>query len=313
MKVLFVVGPTASGKSAFALELAARAKAAIVNCDSVQVYRGVEIGAAQPSVEDFAKAPHHLYGFVTAPEKLTAGQFARVYHETLQGISQKHPVALTVGGTGFYFQAIEKGLYEIPAADPTVQRRLESELAEHGGAVLWERLRGLDEKTAERVSANDAYRLVRALEVIEVTGRKFSDIREEHANKPSDFPWPLKKIGFLPSKENLRARVEKRTREMLRQGLVEETRALLDQGLGEWAPLSSVGYRETVQFLRGEIVSVEALYEAIVTSTLQLAKKQRTWFQRDRDIQWFDPDAQGSHAAALDVLEALLDESRAKA
>lgn len=304
MRVVFVVGPTASGKSFFALEAARRYGGDIVNCDSVQVYRGLEIGAARPTAAEMAAAPHHLFGFVAAPEVLTAGKFARAYDEKLQVLSKSSPVAFTVGGTGFYFQALEKGMPAFPASDPKVKAVLQAELARDGNRVTWERLAALDPVAAAKIAVNDGYRLVRALEIIRGTGRTVTALTEEHRSRHPGFPYPLTKVGFWPTKESERARVAERARAMLERGLIAETEALLAEGPADWAPLASVGYRETVEFLRGGIKTRDELLEKITFATLYLAKRQRTWFQKDKAITWFDPDAPETRARFLRATEA---------
>lgn len=294
MRVVFVVGPTASGKSAFALEAAAAVGGVIVNCDSVQVYEELDIGAAKPAPAELARVPHELFGFVRAPEVLTAGKFARAYEEKLQALSKSCPVAFTVGGTGFYFQAIEKGMPAFPASDAKVKTLIQAELERDGNQKTWERLNELDPAAAKKIAVNDGYRLVRALEIIRMTGRKVSELTLEHQESHPKFPYPLTKVGLMPTKESERARVAKRTEDMLKRGLVEETEALLAKGLADWQPLASVGYKETADYLRGIIKTREELKEKIVFATLYLAKRQRTWFQKDKEIAWFDPDAEGA-------------------
>src|SRR5690606_25195631 len=160
----------------------------------------------------------------------------------------------------------------------------------------WERLQALDPQAAAKIDPNDAYRLVRALEICEATGSTVTALNEEHERTRAKFPWPLKKVGCRPSRENERRRVEKRADAMIAGGLIEETRALLDRGLADWPPLQSVGYKETAEYLRGNIASLEDLREKIVNSTMYLAKRQRTWFQRDPEITWIDPDDNGALA-----------------
>jgi len=302
MKVLFLVGPTASGKSELGLRLCEELGAGsqndrtgaftgeIFNCDSVQVYSDLNIGAAKPSSSDLQRAPHHLYSMIDSPDTLTAGEFARLYHAKLKERERDCSLAITVGGTGFYYQAIEKGMLEIPASDSKIRNEWEVLLKEKGSDYLWQRLKAVDSDAAGKISKNDHYRLVRALEIFTATGQSLSDWKKKHAENKPPFPYPLLKMGIDMDRKLLLKRVQQRTEQMLKLGLIEEVESLLQQGREEWPPLSSVGYYEVLQFLKGKISSKDHLQESIVVSTLQLAKKQRTWFQRDSEIHWLNPD-----------------------
>lgn len=302
MKVVFWVGPTGSGKSDVALTMAEKFAADIVNADSVQMYRGIDKGSAKPTASDFARRPHHLFDLVSYPQAVTAGDFNRHFFELMKvQESQKHP-QFVVGGTGFYFQAIEKGILEIPKTNPQVQARLMEELQQPGGEEkLHARLQSLDPVAAQRIHAHDHYRLTRALDIIEATGESLTAALEKHKNQQAPFPYPLLKIGLRLEKTELEARIQRRTEQMLQNAWLDEVKQLLEQGLGQWEPLSSVGYKECVQFLRGEIKDRQTLSQTITRETLRLAKKQRTWFGRDPQIQWF-------HPTQLPQIESLLQE-----
>lgn len=306
MKVLFLVGPTASGKSELGLRICERFGASggeVFNCDSVQVYSDLNIGAAKPSSMDLQRAPHHLYSLIQYPSTLTAGEFARLYHAKLKERERDCSLAITVGGTGFYFQAIEKGMLQIPASDSKVRQEWEAQLAENGSAALWQRLKEVDSESAAKISANDHYRLVRALEIYSATGQSLSVWKKKHSENKPPFPYSLLKVGIDVDRKTLLNRVQQRTEQMLKQGLIEEVEALLRQGREEWPPLSSVGYFEVLQFLKGKITSKDQLIDAIVTSTMQLAKKQRTWFQRDSEIHWLELDQTPAIEWILDRLD----------
>lgn len=294
MKVVFVQGPTASGKSARALRWAQKFSGVIVNCDSIQCYRSVDIGSAKPSAQERSLVPHFLFDFVDEGESLTAGVYSRDFFKTLKNCDA--PVAFVVGGTGFYFQAIEKGMYEIGAASEEIIRQVEKDLHEKGVAFLRAELQAWDPVSLQKISENDHYRLARAVEILRTHGRSPTEIREEFENNQSPFPYPLLKVGIKASREGLLPFVEKRTGEMLAAGLLAEVEGLLNKGLREWAPLSSVGYAECRDYLAGksDAKNLSELKALIITSTLQLAKKQRTWFQRDSDIFWLPIDADES-------------------
>lgn len=285
-----VVGPTASGKSDLSLNLAEKTQGVILNADSIQMYQGLVIGAAAPTKEDQARCPHFLFGEVAPPQEITAGEYAARAHQVLAELAQKNTkVVYVVGGTGFYLQALEKGMMPVGKADPTHQARLEAELSVPLGAEkLHAELMQKDPITAGRISVNDHYRLVRALEIIRRTGRSFTEIQNEHKASEKCFPFPLLKLGVRGEKDTLNPRIQKRAEKMVMGGIINEVRNLLEAGFKTWAPLQSVGYRETISYLDGDagIDSKERLIEAIALSTRQLAKKQRTWFARDPEIKW---------------------------
>lgn len=288
VKVVFVVGPTASGKSELALQLAERFQGAIVNCDSIQVYQSLNIGSAKPTPEDRARAPHFLFDYVPTGEEITAGTYSRDVFSTLKTLENRFPVTFVVGGTGFYFQAIEKGMYHTGAANPETLRQVEWEVQENPQRVF-EYLRRMDPEAAGKISINDHYRLARAVEMIRTHGRSPTEIKRQFEEQREPFPYPLLKLGLRLDRKGLEPRVRLRTEKMLQAGLIREVGGLLANGHAEWSPLQSVGYKEVLSFLKGEIADEESLKALIVQNTLRLAKKQRTWFQRDSEIQWLSP------------------------
>lgn len=293
-RLLFIVGPTASGKSDLAVEIAEKSKPAeIINCDSIQFFAGVDIGAAKPEPELLARVPHHLIGHVALGGSFTAGDFCR---EALAVIEERaqHGVSrfLPVGGSGFYVQALEKGMYEVPEIPEQVRTEIEAQ-AEDPLRVeeLHRELTKRDPEAALRISVRDRYRIVRALEILRAhpTGGTLSDIKKRFAESAPQRPFSSRKIGLALEKEALRKRVRERAERMLKSGLIEEVEALRAKGLSHWSPLNSVGYREVQAMLDGHVLPAD-LADAIVTSTMQLVKKQMTWFKRDASIQWFDAE-----------------------
>ena len=285
--VIFVVGATATGKSEWALQMAQKSGGVIVNCDSVQVYREVEIGTAKPSQEERDKVPHLLIDYVSPPDEMTAGQYCRDFFEQMTGLPENRPV-FVVGGTGFYFQAIEKGMYPVAQIPPEIQQDIEETLQKPGGPEeLHAELLRLDPQAGLKIHPADHYRIARAVELMRSHGKTLTEIRLEFSQRKSDFPYPLLKIGLRWDRDQLRARILARTEKMLERGLVNEVRHLLKRNLIDWAPLSSVGYMEAIEFIEGNLTE-EELVEQIAQNTAQLAKRQRTWFQRDQEIQWFD-------------------------
>lgn len=286
-KVVFVVGPTASGKSALALDLAQRFDGAIINADSIQMYQNLDIGSAKPTAEEMNLVPHYLFGFAKAPETVTVGDFHRKFFELIETIPQD--LAFVVGGTGFYFQALEKGLPKIPAARPDFQGPYFKKWAADPASARedHEFLKSRDPQSAARIHFNDHYRLARALDIMDATGKSVTDVWQDHGDAAPQFPYSLLKIGFRASREDLEERVRLRTREMLSKGMLNEVERLLQQGFENWDPLFSVGYKQVRDaLLKGGEPDLEALEKDIVQQTLKLAKKQRTWFQRDPEIHW---------------------------
>lgn len=281
--LIFVVGPTGAGKSAWAIACAQERGGVILNCDSVQAYQGLDIGTAKPSVADRELVPHFLFDIIAPPGVLTAGDYRMHALPVLAAELPKHPV-FAVGGSGFYIQALEKGMFEAGKVDPEVEADLRVRFARTPLKDLHEELARLDPETGEDLNPNDSYRIQRALIIIHGLGKKLSDLKREF--KPEKLPYDIIKIGFRIDREELKRRIEERTKAMLKAGWIEEVQGLLDRGLGEWPILQSVGYKQILENLRGELPS-EKLVDEIVLRTVQLSKRQMTWFQRDKEIHWF--------------------------
>jgi len=281
---ILIAGPTASGKSALGLKLARHFGGGILNCDSLQTYQRLDIGTAKPTLAERAQVPHYLFDVVRPGEILTAGDYRRMALEVLSTELPRRPV-FGVGGSGFYIQALEKGMFDVPKPRPESELFVRELLEEKGPAHLYRELQRLDPEYAEVLNPNDSYRITRAMIIIKDSGRKVTDLRAEFSAKP--FPFPLLKLGLAPEREFLMPRVQKRTAQMLADGFLQEVRRLLEDGYASWPPLQSVGYRECLQVLSGDLPA-EKLSELIVEKTMQLSKKQRTWFKRDAGIHWLD-------------------------
>jgi tRNA dimethylallyltransferase len=288
MNVIFVVGPTASGKSTLALELALKNRGVILNCDSVQVYSHIQIGAAKPTPEEMQIVPHYLYGHVLPPIEYTAGMYRRDFFQQLTSLDKQGIENIyVVGGTGFYFQAIEKGMFEIQESSKDLIEELEQLAATNEGyALLLEELKQGDPETFKLFHPNDRYRVLRAIEILRTSRRRPSDLRKEKLESQTPFPYPLKKIGIQLDRSCLHQRIHERVKKMLKQGLIDEVIELNKLNLQNWAPLKSVGYKEVQLYLSDEIPSLSVLEEQILISTRQLAKRQMTWFNRDKEIYW---------------------------
>lgn len=282
-KIIFVVGATATGKSQWALKLAKKYNGSIVNIDSIQFYDGLVIGSAAPTLEEKKIVPHYFYNDVEAPAELTAGEFLRRFHVLLEGKNLKFPL-FVVGGTGFYIQALEKGMFDIPEVDRELKILIENEITELGTEKAFAELKAFDPDT--KVHLNDAYRIGRALEVKRAFGKTMTQLQSDfESTKKFQLQLPYLKIGLLFDKEILLERVKTRTDIMLKQGIIAEVEFFVKKGFLEWAPLKSVGYFEVLKYLKGEL-PLQDLPALIVQSTMQLIKKQKTWFKRDDSILW---------------------------
>lgn len=287
-----VLGPTAAGKTEVSLRLAQQFSWPIFNFDSLQVYRELSIGTSKPTVEERAQAPHFLFDYVSPPQKLSVAQYLKDLKIIFEKISINNGVF--VGGSGFYWQAIEKGLYPEAETPDEVRKEVEEWIQTKGYSFVYSWMQHRDPLAAQKISENDHYRIKRSVEILKSQNRNLADLQKELDQKKTRSlilpPHHLLKIGIRCERDKLKERVRQRTQKMLEQGFVQEVQMLLDQGLQDWAPLSSVGYKEVVQFLKGERGDLAELREQIVTSTMQLAKKQMTWFKRDAEILWFDRD-----------------------
>lgn len=285
--VVVIVGPTGVGKTAFALALAPRFGAEIVNADSLQVYRELDIGTAKPTPAERALVPHHLMDIVSVDQDFDAAEFCRRGREVLAALHRRRVLPLVVGGSGLYLRALLSGLFASGAADPRIRRQLLVEEAERGLAALYEELHRLDPATAARLHPHDAYRIRRALEVIRATGRRLSDQHRQHGFASS--PYRTLKIGLDRPRPELYARIEARVAEMVAQGFLEEVRDLLRRYPADLKPLQALGYRHLAAYLRQELSWDEAI-ALLRRDTRRYAKRQLTWFRADPDIHWLHPD-----------------------
>lgn len=284
MKVLFVVGPTGSGKTEFALRVAEESGAHILNADSVQFYQGLDIGSAKPSSLERARVPHHLFDVAPVGSVLTAGDYRRLALEKLAELESVNRLTLVVGGSGFYIQALEKGMFDFGKVPMEISAQVKAD-AESRLPLLAQELADIDPDYAKKVGPTDKYRIARAIELWRHFRKTPSELRAEF--KPQSFPYPLQKVGLSVDREVLRQRVEARAQSMLQQGWIEEVQVLLREAGPHWPPLQSVGYAEILKYLAGDI-PWENLVPEIVTSTMRLAKRQATWFRRDSEIVWYD-------------------------
>jgi tRNA dimethylallyltransferase len=294
LRYVVLAGPTASGKSEIGLRLAERFGGEIVNADSRQVYRFLDIGTAKPSAEDRRRVPHHLYDLVTPDRHFDAARYGHLARAAVQEIAGRGRLPIVVGGTGLYIRALHRGLFAGPAAHPALRAVL-SRLEQKAPGTLYRWCRRLDPGSASRLHPNDAVRLVRALEVTLLAGVPLSAFQSQHR-----FAEPFGEALFLaldPGTAELDRRIAERTRRMFSEGLLEEVRRLRGMGYGPELPaLRSIGYREALRILSGEWDAATAVAAAI-RRTRQFARRQRIWFRAEPGVSWTPPDLEGIAAA----------------
>jgi tRNA dimethylallyltransferase len=289
-----LMGPTASGKSALALEWAQRFDGEIVSVDSALVYRGLDIGAAKPSLDERARAPHHLIDVRDPWQPYSAAEFASDARVAIEGIVSRGRLPILAGGTGLYFRALLQGLAPMPEADAGVRLQIAQEAAERGWAALHAELASVDPPAATRIHATDAQRIQRALEVWRISGRTISDWQRERV--PSRLPLRVLKLALAPrDRAVLHARIERRFDAMLDAGFLREVQALraLPQLQSHPSPLAlpalrAVGYRQAWEYLDHRCSAAE-FRDRGISATRQLAKRQFTWLRGELAAQWFDP------------------------
>ncbi|MBN1282823.1 MAG: tRNA (adenosine(37)-N6)-dimethylallyltransferase MiaA [Proteobacteria bacterium] len=285
-KIVIVCGPTASGKTAVGVELARRFRGEIVSADSQQVWRGFDIGTAKPSASEREAVPHHLIDCADPGERFDAARFVELADEAIAGIAARGRVPLVVGGTGMYIRMLIHGFCDAPPRDDDLRAELEKEMAAMGPAALHARLAGFDPASAIAISQNDRTRIVRAIEIYELTGTRPSELRGEHDF--SEKRYDALEIGLMPDREELYRGIEARVDRMIAGGLADEARRLLGMCGRDAQPFAAVGYREMASHLRGEI-GLEEAARLIKRNSRRLAKRQLTWFRADPEIRWMDP------------------------
>ena len=298
-----VLGPTGSGKTALSLALAERFGGEIVNCDSVAMYREFEIGTAKPSVAERARVPHHLLDFVDPCGYVTAGDYARQAREVLQQIRQRGALPIVVGGTGLYLRALLEGLFAGPQRSEDLRERLRARAEVKGPGYLHRVLRRLDPAAAAKIHANDAPKLLRAIEVCLATRTRMSDMWKQEREPLQGFR--IVRLGLNPDRKALYARINQRAQRMFDNGLSEETLTLLEKYGAAPRPLSALGYKQAVALMRGEF-DRETAVQAAQQAHRNYAKRQMTWFRREPDVFWisgFGDDAKVQEEAIQGVAD----------
>ena len=303
-KLIAVVGPTGAGKSALAIEIAKHiiskgAKAEIINCDSMQFYRGMDVGTAKLTPDERQGIPHHLFDFLEITDESTAAEFQQLARPLIEKLQASGVTPILVGGSMLYVAAV-LNRFEFPARDEELRARLEQDLLEHGPHEMHRRLKALDPVAASRIIPENGRRSVRAIEIVTLTGEPFAAALPE---VPEDWQ-PVLEIGINGDREDLRNRLEQRVHRMWQQGLIEEVMGLESKGIREGKTSSvAIGYAQALAQLDGRMTEAEAIADT-VRLTQKYARRQMSWFRRDQRINWLDYQDPLATAKAL----ALVDE-----
>lgn len=287
-KIIIIVGPTATGKSKLAVKLCHDFNGSVINADSVQVYKHLNIGTAKPDAEEMDGVPHYLLDSLSPCEPFCAADFRKAAISAIDEITRNGRNVFIVGGTGLYLRVLMGGMIDAPDADPAIQEELGIRASKEGGYALYEELQTVDPQTAQNIDPNDRFRIIRALGFYLSTGEPISKARREHAFGEKDFN--ALKIGLRMDRARLYKRIEARVERMIAEGLEAEARGLLKMGYTrEQKPLTSIGYKQMLMYIDGEMSLNEAV-GLIKRDTKRYAKRQFTWFNREDDIDWFDSE-----------------------
>jgi tRNA dimethylallyltransferase len=285
-RILIICGPTASGKSELALRLARELDGEIISADSMQIYRGMDIGTAKPTAEEMADIPHHLLDVADPDTPFSAADFSDAASQAISGVIRRGRRPIVVGGTGLYIRALLHGLVDSPSGAGELRERLQGEARESGNLAMLERLRLVDPELAATIHPNNLVRIIRGLEVYHLTGIPLSRYQREHGFAGERFASLA--IGIRVERQELYQRIEERVDRMLAAGLIDEVRRLVDAGFcPELKAMRSIGYRESCAYLSGEL-SLEETALLIKRNTRRYAKRQLTWFNADPDIIWLE-------------------------
>lgn len=287
-KCIVIAGPTASGKSTLSVKLAQALDGEIVNADSMQVYRGMDIGTAKPTPEERKGIPHRLFDVVDPDEEFNAASYRALALPAVEKVFSGQKACFVTGGTGLYINSLTRGLFPCPPADPAFRKELNDRCDTFGTMPLYEKLRRVDPRSAERIHPNDRIRIIRFLEIAHLTRRRPSDLFRDHGF--SDHPLQVLKICLEIEREELYNRINQRSITMVSSGLIEETEALMAKGYGpDLKPMKSIGYRHVVNYLRGKWSLDEAVHQ-LQKDTRRYAKRQLTWFRADPEYSWIRPE-----------------------
>ena len=287
-KLVVITGPTASGKSSLAVNLALHFGGEIINSDSMQVYRGMNVGTAKLSLEERKGVVHHMIDVVDPDEEFNASIYRRLAEPIVKDMAERKGVCFVVGGTGLYIKVLLGGLLKCPPVNPGLREELSRECEENGPIFLHERLKRLDPKSALNIHPNDSTRLIRALEIINLTNQPLSSLVMQHNFK--DRPFQALKICMQVERERLYKKINERSVFMIKSGLLEETQGLLKKGYSrELRAMNSLGYRHALGYLQNELTLEETILK-LQRDTRRYAKRQLTWFRGDPEMVWTEPE-----------------------
>lgn len=287
-KLIVVLGPTAVGKSVVGIDIAKRLGGEIINADSLQVYKYLNIGTAKPTSQELSDITHHLIDIVSPDEDFNAGIFRSTAADTIEELDKENKNIILVGGTYLYVKTLLSGLIESLPANKEIRENIKKLRLTFGLRYVYDRLKELDPEAASKIHPNDYVRAERALEVNYLTGQKMSEFQSKHNFEDQDYSYF--KIGIFLEREKLRDRIDKRVDKMIDEGLVDEVKELREMGYStDLKPMQSIGYKEINQYLDEEIDLDEAI-ELIKRNTKRFAKRQMTWLRKDDDINWFQKD-----------------------
>ena len=286
-KIVIICGPTGIGKTAVAIDLAQRFQGQIIGADSMQIYKYMDIGTAKPTAEEQARVVHHMVDIVAPDEPFDAARYAEQARQIIAELCQHQILPFVVGGTGLYIKALLYGLFTDDVSDPLIRAKLKAEAETHGIETLHQRLCRLDPETALRLHPNDTYRILRALEVVEASGKAISRHHREHGF--SEQPFDALKIGLQMERELLHERINQRVDAMFAAGFIDEVKTLLDRGYAaDLKAMQAIGYRHLVDSIQGRISLAECL-RTLKRDHRRYAKRQLTWFNADSGIIWKAP------------------------
>jgi len=288
-KVIVICGPTALGKTSTGIHLAKSFDGEIISADSMQIYRYMDIGTAKPTSDEQACVKHHMIDVINPDEHFDARNYAILSRKKVMELHKQKKIPFVVGGTGLYIKALIHSLFQTKASDSGIRDRLKDEVKAHGSAYLYKKLCHQDPDTAKKIHPNDTYRIIRALEVYELTGKTLTELHHAHGFK--DSPFVVLKIGLHIPRELLYDRINKRAEIMINSGFVDEVKRLLTMGYSpELKSMKSIGYRHMVNFIEGYCTWDETV-RTLKRDTRRYAKRQMTWFNADPEIIWKEPES----------------------
>lgn len=285
LKAIAILGLTATGKTSLAIKMA-KGIGEIISADSMQIYKHMDIGTAKPTTQQLKEVPHHLIDCIEPDQPFNVFQYFQLANETMMAIHKRGNIPFLVGGTGLYFKALFKGIFPLEIKDKSYREELKKLAEQEGLETLYSKLEKADPVAAQKIHPNDAFRIIRALEVLHHTGQPISSLWNQNIQSPFNFL----KIGLDMDREKNYRLIEERCQWMLENGLIEETRELLKRGLSLNHPsMQAIGYRHCVLYLKNEI-EYEEMKELFMRDTRRFAKRQRILFRSDPDVQWFHPN-----------------------